>query len=231
MAELRGWKADYSDAKLTPIELLSSRIGIYSIFSLMPTENVSAPRGAETFLCCDVAALRNYSAATKFYSKNKYRMPRYHYLSQEGYDKLKAELDDLKGRGRQEAARAIAEAREKGDLSENAEYDAAKDAQGMLEAKINEKEKIMANARILDESTLDTSKAVVFTNVTIRNTKSGKEVTYKLVSESEADVRAKMISVNSPLGMGILGKSVGDVALVKTPRGDMEFEIVEITAG
>ena len=158
-------------------------------------------------------------------------MPRYHYLSQEGYDKLKAELDDLKGRGRQEAARAIAEAREKGDLSENAEYDAAKDAQGMLEAKINEKEKIMANARILDESTLDTSKAVVFTNVTIRNTKSGKEVTYKLVSESEADVRAKMISVNSPLGMGILGKSVGDVALVKTPRGDMEFEIVEITAG
>ena len=158
-------------------------------------------------------------------------MPRYHYLSQEGYDKLKAELDDLKGRGRQEAARAIAEAREKGDLSENAEYDAAKDAQGMLEAKINEKEKIMANARILDESTLDTSKAVVFTNVTIRNTSTGKEVTYKLVSESEADVRAKMISVNSPLGMGILGKSVGDVALVKTPRGDMEFEIVEITAG
>jgi transcription elongation factor GreA len=152
-------------------------------------------------------------------------------MTQEGYDQLVAELDDLKSRGRREAADAIAEARDKGDLSENAEYDAAKDAQGMLEFKINELEKVMARARILDESQLDDSEVRVLSNVTIKNVKLGKEITYKIVSESEADLKAKKISVDSPMGMGLLGKKVGEVAIVETPRGGIEFEVVNITIG
>ena len=151
------------------------------------------------------------------------------YLSKEGYERLKAELEDLKSNGRQEVAKAIAEARDKGDLSENAEYDAAKDAQGLLELKINEMEKALANARILDESELDGSTVTVLTNVTIKNAKTGKEITYKLVSESEADLKAKKISTSSPMGKGLLGKSEGDIAIVETPRGNLEFEIVKIT--
>ncbi|HMQ61205.1 MAG TPA: transcription elongation factor GreA [Flavilitoribacter sp.] len=151
------------------------------------------------------------------------------YLTQEGYDKLKAELDELKTRGRQEAARAIAEAREKGDLSENAEYDAAKDAQGLLEYRINELEKTMANSRVLDQSMLDASKVTVLTKVTIKNTKTGKLMTYQLVSESEADLKEKKISVNSPIGQGLLGKIKGDTAKVSTPNGPIEFEIVDIS--
>ena len=156
-------------------------------------------------------------------------MANYTYLSQEGYDRLVAELDELKSTGRQKAAAAIAEAREKGDLSENAEYDAAKDAQGLLEMKINEMEKIMANARVLDESKLDTSTVSVFTNVKIKNVKNGKEVTYKLVSESEANIKAKKISVNSPVGKGLLGKKVGEIATVVTPRGNIDFEVMDIS--
>lgn len=151
------------------------------------------------------------------------------YLTQEGFQKLKAELDELKTKGRDEAAKAIAEAREKGDLSENAEYDAAKEAQGLLEFRINELEKILSNARILDQSQLDASKVTVMTNVTIKNTKTGKQLTYKLVSESEADLKEKKISVSSPMGQGLLGKTVGEVAEVHTPNGSMEFEIVDIT--
>lgn len=151
------------------------------------------------------------------------------YLTKEGYERIKAELDDMKTRGRDEVAKAIAEAREKGDLSENAEYDAAKEAQGMLELKINDMEKVLASARILDESQLDTSKVTVLSNVTIRSTKTGKDVTYKLVSETEADLKAKKISVGSPIGQGLLGKTVGDIAIVETPGGQMEFEIVEIS--
>ena len=151
------------------------------------------------------------------------------YLTQEGYDKLKAELDELKTKGRQEAARAIAEAREKGDLSENAEYDAAKDAQGLLEYRINELEKTMANSRVLDQSMLDASKVTVLTKVTIKNTKTGKLMTYQLVSESEADLKKKKISVNSPIGQGLLGKIKGDTAKVSTPNGPIEFEIVDIS--
>ncbi len=156
-------------------------------------------------------------------------MANYEYLTQEGYDKLVAELDELKSVGRQEAAKAIAEAREKGDLSENAEYDAAKDAQGMLEARINGLEKKLANARILDASQLDTSKVTVFSKVTIANKKTKKKVTYQLVSETEADLKQKKISVSSPMGKGLLGKKIGDVAKVETPRGDLEFEIVDIS--
>jgi len=156
-------------------------------------------------------------------------MAGYNYLTQEGYDKLKNELDELKTKGRQEVAQAIAEAREKGDLSENAEYDAAKDAQGLLELKINELEKTLANARVLDQSQLDTSKVTVFSKVKIKNKKNGKEMTYQLVSEQEADLKAKKISVSSPMGQGLLGKAPGEIAEVTTPGGKIEFEIVDIS--
>jgi transcription elongation factor GreA len=142
---------------------------------------------------------------------------------------LKTELDELKTTGRQEAARAIAEAREKGDLSENAEYDAAKDAQGMLELRINELEKTLANARILDESMMDTSEVRLLTSVTIKNKKNGKEDTYKLVSESEANLKEKKISASSPIGKGLLGKKVGEIASVQTPAGVMEFTVLDIS--
>ncbi len=155
-------------------------------------------------------------------------MSNYTYLTQEGYDKLKLELEKMKTEGREEIAKAIAEAREKGDLSENAEYDAAKDAQGLLEMRINELEKTFANARILDASQMDSSKVTVLSKVTIKNKKNGKEVTYQLVAQAEADLKAKKISVDSPIGEGLLGRKVGDVAEVKTPGGVMEFEILKI---
>ncbi|HQU55235.1 MAG TPA: transcription elongation factor GreA, partial [Saprospiraceae bacterium] len=151
------------------------------------------------------------------------------YLTQEGYDKVRLELDELKTNGRQEAARAIAEAREKGDLSENAEYDAAKDAQGMLELRINELEKVMATARIIDESQIDTSKVVLLSAVKIKNMKTKKEVQYKLVSETEANLKEGKISATSPIGQGLLGKAVGEVAEVQTPAGLMQFQILEIS--
>ena len=155
-------------------------------------------------------------------------MAKYNYLTQEGYDRLRSELADMKSNGREEVAKAIAEARDKGDLSENAEYDAAKDAQGMLEMRINELEKTLANARIIDASQLNTSQVTVLSNVTIKNAKTGKEVTYTLVSESEADIKAKKISVSSPFGEGLLGKKVGEIAEINTPRGTLEFEVVNI---
>jgi transcription elongation factor GreA len=158
-------------------------------------------------------------------------MANYTYLTQEGYDRIKAELDELKTTGRQEAAHAIAEARAQGDLSENAEYDAAKDAQGLLELKINDLETILSNARIIDESQLDDSKVAILSNVTIKNLKTGKEMTYKLVSESEADPKQMKISVSSPIGQGLLGKVRGDVAKVTTPAGPMEFEVIDISVG
>lgn len=151
------------------------------------------------------------------------------YLTKEGYEKLKADLDEMKTNGRKEVAAAIAEAREKGDLSENAEYDAAKDAQGMLELKISEMEKVLSNARVLDASQLDTSKVTVLSNVLIKNTKTGKSVKYTLVSETEADLKTKKISVSSPIGKGLLGKEVGDIANIQTPRGSIDFEIMEIS--
>lgn len=158
-------------------------------------------------------------------------MANYTYLTQGGYDRLRHELDELKSAGRQEAARAIAEAREKGDLSENAEYDAAKDAQGMLELKINELETVLSNARVIDESQLDTSKVAIMANVTIKNLKTGKEMTYKLVSETEADAKQMRISVSSPIGQGLLGKVIGEVAQIQTPAGAMEFKVLDITLG
>ncbi|MCB9273703.1 MAG: transcription elongation factor GreA [Lewinellaceae bacterium] len=156
-------------------------------------------------------------------------MSGYNYLTRDGYNRLKSDLEELKTKGRADVAKAIAEAREKGDLSENAEYDAAKDAQGMLELKINDLEKTLANARILDESQLDSSRVTVLSNVTIKNVKTGKKVTYKLVAEQEADLKARKISVKSPMGQGLLGKSVGEIAVVETPNGNIEFEVVDIS--
>ena len=151
------------------------------------------------------------------------------YLSQGGYDNLVAQLDDLKTRGRTEAAKAIAEAREKGDLSENAEYDAAKDAQGLLELKINQLETVMATARVLDTSQLDNSEVRVLSKVRIMNLKMKKEFTYQLVAESEANLKEKKISIGSPIGEGLLGRKVRDVTEITTPGGMMKFEILEIT--
>jgi transcription elongation factor GreA len=151
------------------------------------------------------------------------------YFTQEGYDRLRAELDNLKSRGRQEVAKAIAEAKEKGDLSENAEYDAAKDAQGMLELKINEMEKALAGGRIISEAELDNSRVTILSAVTMRDVKTNKEFIYKLVAESEADLKLKKISINSPIGQGLLGKSVGDIAKITTPNGSMDFEVIKIS--
>jgi transcription elongation factor GreA len=151
------------------------------------------------------------------------------YMTQEGYEKLKSDLENYKSKGREDVAKAIAEAREKGDLSENAEYDAAKNAQGMLEMKINDLEKLFANARIIDESQLDTSKVTVLTNVTIKNVINGAELTYKLVAEAEANLKEKKISVSSPIGQGLLGKTIGDIAKIQTPAGLINFEIINIS--
>ena len=151
------------------------------------------------------------------------------YVSAEGLERLKAELQQLKTKGRQDIAAAIKEAREKGDLSENAEYDAAKEAQGLLELKISKLETDIGNARILDKSKLDTSRVTVMANVRLKHMGNGKEVTYKLVSEKEADLKAKKISVTSPMGKGLLGKSVGDVAEIQAPAGVIKFEILDIS--
>lgn len=151
------------------------------------------------------------------------------YYTAEGLKKLKEELNHLKDVERPKASQAIAEARDKGDLSENAEYDAAKEAQGMLEMKIAKLEETLANARLIDESQLDTSKVLVLSTVKIKNQTNGMEMSYTLVAESEADLASGKISVNSPIGKGLLGKSVGDIAEIQVPNGTMKFEIIEIT--
>ncbi|HMU70595.1 MAG TPA: transcription elongation factor GreA [Chitinophagales bacterium] len=151
------------------------------------------------------------------------------YLSKEGMDNLKAEIQELKTKGRAEMARQIKEAREKGDLSENAEYDAAKEAQGLLEMRIAKLEELLANARILDESKIDTSKVSVFTTVKLQDIKFKREIKYTLVSEKEADVKSGKISVTSPIGKGLLGKKVGEVVKITVPAGVLEFKILEIS--
>ena len=150
------------------------------------------------------------------------------YYTAEGLKKLRDELDHLKSVERPKASQAIAEARDKGDLSENAEYDAAKEAQGMLELKISEMEKVLSAARVISESQLDISKVTVLAKVKIRNTKNKAETVYHLVSETEANLKLGKISVSSPIGSGLLGKKIGDVATVKTPGGEMHFEILDI---
>ena len=150
------------------------------------------------------------------------------YYTKEGLEKLTNDLSNLKTKGRSDIAKQIAEARDKGDLSENAEYDAAKDAQGHLEARIAKLEDLMTYARLIDESKIDTSIVSILSKVTIKNKKNSATVTYMLVSEEEADLKAGKISTQSPIGKGLLGKKKGDSAKIKTPAGEMEFEIVKI---
>lgn len=151
------------------------------------------------------------------------------YYTAEGLKKLKDELEHLKSVERPKASQAIAEARDKGDLSENAEYDAAKEAQGLLEMRISKMEDLYANARLIDESQLDVSKVLVLSNVKIKNQANGLEMKYTLVAESEADLKTGKISVTSPIGKGLLGKSVGEIAEITVPNGKLNFEILEIS--
>jgi transcription elongation factor GreA len=155
-------------------------------------------------------------------------MSQINYVTEDGLKRLKDELHFLKTKERSSISLQIAEARDKGDLSENAEYDAAKDAQGLLELKISKMEDLLSNSRIIDESQLDTSKVLILCKVTIKNTKSGQKMTYALVPESDADMKTGKISVNSPIAKGLLGKKVGDIADVVVPSGKIQFEIVEI---
>ena len=151
------------------------------------------------------------------------------YITKETLEQMKAELQHMKGVERPAASRAIAEAREKGDLKENAEYDAAKEAQGLLEARIAMLDGQIASARIVDESSIDTSKVSILTKVRVVNLNTKKEVTYKIVSEKEADLKAGKISITSPIGRGLLGKKIGDVAEVQAPAGLIMFKVEEIS--
>ena len=152
------------------------------------------------------------------------------YFTQEGLQKLKEELENLKGVERPKVIQQIAEARDKGDLSENAEYDAAKEAQGHLEDRINKLEAIYSNARVVDTSKLDFSSVRLLTKVTIKNISNNLEMTYSIVPEAEADLKSKKISVSSPIGKGLLGKSVGEIAAIQVPNGVIKFEVIKIEA-
>ena len=152
------------------------------------------------------------------------------YFTEEGLQKIKEELDQLKSVERPKVIQQIAEARDKGDLSENAEYDAAKEAQGHLEDRINKLEVLYSNARVVDTSKLDISSVRLLTKVTIKNTANSMEMTYSIVPEAEADLKAKKISVSSPIGKGLLGKKVGEIAEIQVPNGIIKFEIVKIEA-
>ena len=151
------------------------------------------------------------------------------YYTEEGLEKLKAELEHLKTKERASVAKQISEARDKGDLSENAEYDAAKEAQGLLEAKIAKLEAEFAKARILDESQIDTSKVLIMSEVTIKNIANGMEMKYIIVPESEANLKEKKISVSSPIAKGLLGKKVGESAEIQVPNGLVRFEVIDIS--
>ncbi len=151
------------------------------------------------------------------------------YYTEEGLKKLKDELHEMKSVQRPAISQQIADARDKGDLSENAEYDAAKEAQGLLEAKIAKLENVVANARIIDDSEIDDSKVYILSTVKIKNVSNGMEMQYTLVAENEADLKEKKISVESPIGKGLLGKAVGEIADIQTPNGIMKFEVIEIS--
>ena len=151
------------------------------------------------------------------------------YVTQETFNKMREELQRMKGIDRPAASRAIAEAREKGDLKENAEYDSAKEAQGMLEARIKQLEGIIATAKIIDPNTIDTSKVAVLTKVTITNLANKKVMTYQIVGQKEADLKLGKISASSPIGSGLLGKAIGEIAEITTPTGKMKFQIDAIT--
>jgi len=156
-------------------------------------------------------------------------MSNFTYYTEEGLKRIKDELSNLKTKGRAEMARQIAEARDKGDLSENAEYDAAKDAQGLLELKISKLEETVSNARVIDESNIDLSKVSILSKVKLKNKKTGAEITYTLVAEEEADLKTGRISIKSPIGKGLLGKKKGDVTEIVIPAGKLELEVLDIT--
>ena len=160
---------------------------------------------------------------------NQHKMSHLSYFTVEGLKKLQDELHQLKVHDRSYISKQIAEARDKGDLSENAEYDAAKEAQGLLELKISKMEEVLSNARLIDESTLDVSKVLILSKVKIKNTANGASMTYTLVAENEADLKAGKISVDSPIGKGLLGKKVGEFADIKVPSGVVKFEIIELS--
>ncbi|OIR12762.1 transcription elongation factor GreA [mine drainage metagenome] len=168
----------------------------------------------------DVALYFFYVFKTKIMSE---------YVTKETFEKMRAELQRMKGVDRPAASRAIAEAREKGDLKENAEYDAAKEAQGLLEAKIKQLEGIISTAKIVDPSSIDTSKVAVLTKVTITNMATKKTLTYQIVGEKEADLKAGKISASSPIGKGLLGKAVGEIAEVQAPTGLIKFKVEDIS--
>jgi transcription elongation factor GreA len=164
-----------------------------------------------------------------FFSYNTLFMSNISYYTQDGLNKLKEELNFLKTKERSSIAKQIAEAREKGDLSENAEYDAAREAQGLLELRISKLEDIVANARLIDDSQLDTSKVMILTKVKIKNLKTNQIMQYTLVAENEANLKEGKISVDSPIGKGLLGKKIGDKADIQVPAGKITFEIIEIS--
>jgi transcription elongation factor GreA len=153
------------------------------------------------------------------------------YFTHDGLENLKKELQELKVHGRAAASAAIAEARDKGDLSENAEYDAAKDAQGLLEAKISQLETMLANARLIDTSKMDTSKVMILSKVKVLNPKTKQNQVFTLVTEKEADLKVGKISISSPIGKGLLGKAVGEVAEIQIPAGKLELKVLEISYG
>lgn len=156
-------------------------------------------------------------------------MSKFSYYTEEGLNKLKEELNHLKSKERPNISKQIAEARDKGDLSENAEYDAAKEAQGLLELKIAKLATVVGNARVMDEKNVDTSKVSVLSKVKIKNKKNGASMTYTLVSEEEADLKTGKISIQSPIGKGLLGKKVGESTEIQVPAGKVEFEVLDIS--
>ena len=166
----------------------------------------------------------------KFLQLNYDDMSQVNYVTKDTFAQMQAELQQMRSVERPAASKAIAEAREKGDLKENAEYDAAKEAQGMLEAKIKQLESIIATARIVDESNIDTSKVSILTKVTLTNLTTKKQVTYQIVSEKEANLKEQKISASSPIGNGLLGKTVGEIAEIKIPAGVIKFKVEKITA-
>jgi transcription elongation factor GreA len=173
------------------------------------------------------ATLHKKGAALYFFISKRKKMSEY--VTQETFDRMKEELHRMKSVDRPAASAAIGEAREKGDLKENAEYDSAKEAQGMLEARIKQLEGVIATAKIVDTSTIDTSKVTILTKVTITNMATKKTVTYQIVGDKEADLKLGKISSSSPIGKGLLGKVKGEVAEVQAPNGIMKFKVVEIT--
>ena len=158
-------------------------------------------------------------------------MAKYNYITRAKMESVKEELNEMRTRGRAEIAKQIAEARDKGDLSENAEYDAAKDAQGLHELKISKLENLIANARIIEQSQLSGDVVSILSKVKIKNTKNGAVLTYTFVAEEEADLKSGKLSIKSPIGSGLMGKKVGEKAVINVPAGKMEFEVVEIEAG